>query len=156
MNFAIKAPDEAIEFIEVDKGQPLEFYQGAVGGRIEQHYLLTDDGSRIAFFCNEDGKSKNLPLNFPLYLGNEEHIPPEHRGKIYEYVVGTVIFTGNRIDKKGMVVGLSEEEIKSLEEHFSFSMVDMIRGYKVVGGQPRELFPGASDDLKNRARGLVS
>ena len=63
-------PERTTETVEYDEPIPLKILQGAVGGYIELVPMFTTYGERngprerCVAFCDEDGKLKDLPVNF--------------------------------------------------------------------------------------------
>ena len=82
----------------------LEEMQEIVGGWIE-HVPMESLGS-IDLWCNDEGKLIDL----------EPTIALTHKGKIYDWVCGTVVFL--RHDGEGGTVGLTAKDIKFLKDKF--------------------------------------
>lgn len=108
MLLAIKKPGERLEVVMLEQNPDLDYYQKIVGGYIESHDLETDSGLFVTFYCNEEGKLENLPYNFDLC----------RKGYKYDEACGTVVFVGEP-DEEGQTVGLTPEDLKALQSHFS-------------------------------------
>jgi hypothetical protein len=77
--------------VELHIPNTLQSFQRLVKGYVEAVYV---DGT-LSLYCNEEGKLKDLPLNFPL------------NGDV---ICGTAVFTAT--DEEGEQVSLSDEQVK--------------------------------------------
>lgn len=102
MKIVIKNVDEQAKIVEIENS--LKTFQNIVGGYIEV-FPFQDN---ILMVLNEEGKLKNLPLNFVL------------TNEIYEeQIVGNVFFASrNGVDFDS----LSEEQIKILKNMGIFDL----------------------------------
>lgn len=93
-----------------------EFIKTGVGGYIEHIPLSPLDEKNIDLWCNEDGKfNSDLKPNLALI----------YDGKIYDYIVGPVVFAKH--DDEGNTIGLDDSDIEFLKTELTahgFSIIN--------------------------------
>ena len=82
-----------------------DFLRESVEGYIERIPLRDLDERNIDMWCNEEGKFRDLETTILL----------NYDGKIYDNVVGNVVFTKN---KDGETIGLTDDDIKYIKNKF--------------------------------------
>lgn len=82
-----------------------DFLSESVDGYIERIPLRDLDKRNIDMWCNEEGK----------FMGLETTIMLNFDGKIYDNVVGNVVFTKN---KNGKTIGLTDDDIVFIKNKF--------------------------------------
>ena len=82
-----------------------DFIKDGVGGYIERIPLRDLEERNIDMWCNEEGKLTNLETTILL----------SYQNKIYDNVVGNVVFTKN---KDGETISLTDDDIKFIKEKF--------------------------------------
>lgn len=95
--------DESGDFSALEMPIRLEALQSKVGGYIQA--IPTDDG-RLTFWMDEDGKSKQLPLNTLATVLLDDKLPGFLN---HDYVCGTVVITGGA-NRNGDTLGLTIEQ----------------------------------------------
>jgi hypothetical protein len=105
MMAAVKAP--GLDWIQVsfDKEHSYNMISGYVGGNIE---LVPNYHTKAIIYCNEDGKSLGLPLNFPLI---------DDQGRIVDIIVGVVVMLGPA-DEEGEEGDLTDELYQQTKQFF--------------------------------------
>lgn len=86
-----------------------DFISDSVGGYIESIPLSQFNSKGIDVWCNENGKYEGLVTSMLL----------SHDGKIYDNVVGDVVFT--RCNEEGETISLTDDDIKFIKEVFDKS-----------------------------------
>lgn len=92
--------------VEAEIPNTYETLRDIVGGYIESVVI----GSNVHFWCNEEGKLRNLPPNFILQTDCGS-----------ETIVGDVVFCG--FDDEGNEVSLTDVEVAAIMASFSFGPV---------------------------------
>lgn len=84
----------------------LEFLQSSVDGYVDGLYV-GDFGKGIALWINDEGKFRSDLEPSALLM---------YKGKVYDYVVGNIVFTG--IDEEGETTSLTDTQIKCIKNAF--------------------------------------
>lgn len=84
-----------------------EALQGAVGGYFEVHRIVASIpgypgmGERAALYCNEDGRSRDLPVN--RYVAHLD-----------DWIRGTFVLASSAVSPTGEMVSFTDEQIARL------------------------------------------
>jgi hypothetical protein len=93
MTILVIVADPGVEAVAVRIEPSLKVLQTLVGGHIEAVHFRFGSGSNLYFYCNEDGKRLELPINFSL--GSD-------------HVVGSIVISS--ADADGEEVGITEDQ----------------------------------------------
>jgi hypothetical protein len=105
MMAAIKNPGMDWIQVKIDKNKVYEFISESINGFFE---LVPNFHTKATLYCDEEGKLKNLPINFPLL--NEDN-------SIVDVVVGPVVMFGPT-DEEGEETSLTDELFQETKKYF--------------------------------------
>ena len=95
-----------------------KFLKNSVGGYVERVPLRDFEDVGIDVWCNEEGKLVGLKPSIAL----------TYDGKIYDCLVGDVVFT--RYTEDGDTISLTDDDIKFIKDKFDNAVyhVDLLNG----------------------------
>ena len=105
MNKAMIYDGRKLKVAEYDTDS-YEFVKRNVGGYLEHVPLRELDSRNIDMWIDEEGKLKNKSTTIMLTSQN----------KIYDYIVGTVVFT--KVDDEGNTISLTDEDVEFIKYKF--------------------------------------